>query len=141
MATDCAPIQERIGELLREGLDRNFQNRATAAGSPWPPLSEKYIKRVGPHPILELTGAMRAATTTQTGGHISNRPDGMTVEEGINPDAFPDDEGAHWAGVHDAGSLDGRIPQRAFVEVDGEIVDQIVDVVADYVAQTFTGGA
>jgi hypothetical protein len=118
--------------LVRARIQRNYDEGGTADGQAWPAHAPSTVKRYGPHPLLILTGKMKAATLDPGSGHIENITGG-TLTFGVSGD-LPEHP---W--VHQEGSKDGRVPQRQFVALDNETVDKCVELIADDLLSVFKG--
>jgi phage gpG-like protein len=122
---NCIPI-------IREKIASNFDSAATAAGSAWPPHAASTVKRYGPHPLLNLTGKMKAATLDPGANHIEIVSDGH-LSFGVSGD-----QPSHpW--THQEGSEKAHVPQREFVAIDEDTVDKCLNEIADQVVSAFRG--
>lgn len=118
------PAFDAVAPVLRQGIDRHFQQRATPGGSSWPQRKDRK-----PHPLLEETGTLRAASTTEGAvGHIE-RLEGDTLTLGV--DKTIDQGGLPGAAVHQYGYPPRNIPQRQYLGFSEETADRSAEVVGD----------
>src|SRR5690606_23321317 len=109
---------------LRQGFDDNFQRGGNPEGA-WPPHAPTTVARYGPHPLLDLSGAMRAAAT-QSGARgavekIGDRGLDLSIDLSVIP----------YARRQNLGDIGGRpIPQREFHLVDTVAVDDCEQFIA-----------
>ncbi|AMV35643.1 hypothetical protein VN12_26360 [Pirellula sp. SH-Sr6A] len=99
---------KRAVELVRESVDENFDRQEDSKGAAWPVHSDLTILRHGPHPLLILTGKMRAAAAGGAGSYQKRfqAPKKMTYHIGINSRSIP------YFGKHQFGTR--KIPRRQF---------------------------
>lgn len=60
------PPLEASRSIARADMQRHFDTETAPDGSAWAPLSPETINTYGEHPILDLTGLMKAAATSDT---------------------------------------------------------------------------
>ncbi len=122
-------ILDACRQPLREGLDDNFSRRGRADGSAWPARKDPGDG----HPLLEETGALRAATTTEGAeGHIERIADG-TLTMGVDRDASKSG-GIPGARVHQHGYPPRNIAEREFVAISAATADRCAEIAADRLA-------
>lgn len=126
-ASDGLPLKpafEAVAPVLRRGIDEHFDARSTPAGVRWPARKDKK-----PHPLLEQTGMLRAAATTEGAlGHVERIEDGMLV---LGVDKTIAEGGLPGAAVHQYGFPPGNIPQRQYLGFSEATTERSMDVVAD----------
>ncbi len=109
---------KQIGRLVGKAEVRNFAAAASAQGDAWPPRKDQTQK----HPLLILTGQLFLSVTSEFGGqHVEN----------ISPRSLEWGTRVPYAGVHEFGSHKKNIPQREFMDVDDETLDECQEILAD----------
>ena len=127
---DFAPVFESVLDILHEGFASNFDQTRAPYGQ-WPPHSPMTIALHGVHPLLILTGAMKAAVT-QSGS--SDRIEEITQTEAIIGTSL------FYAPYQQYGTSGPRpIPARPFLWLEGDYVDQLHERFADEVASRLLG--
>ena len=127
---DFAPVFESVLDILHEGFASNFDQTRAPYGQ-WPPHSPLTIIKYGPHPLLILTGAMKAAVT-QSGS--SDRIEEITQSEAIIGTSL------FYAPYQQYGTGGPNpIPARPFLWLEGDYVDQLHETFADEVASRLLG--
>lgn len=120
-----AGLMQAIAGQMRENIERRFGTQTDPAGVPWKPLAESTLERKkGRGSILILDRIMQQSL----GANVS--PDGLAAEIGF---------GEIYAGYHETGSKDGKLPRRALLTADwktGELGtgdrEDILDLVNSY---------
>ncbi|XZE35408.1 hypothetical protein SH501x_000899 [Pirellulaceae bacterium SH501] len=99
---------KRAVELVHKSVDKNFDRREDARGTPWRPHSELTVLLHGPHPLLILTGKMRTAASGGSGAYQKRKqaPKKMAYQIGIDKRSVP------YFGKHQFGTR--KIPRRQF---------------------------
>ena len=127
---DFAPVFTAVLDTLHEGFASNFDQTRAPYGQ-WPPHSPMTIAKYGVHPLLILTGAMKAAVT-QSGS--SDRIEEITQTEAIIGTSL------FYAPYQQYGTDGPRpIPARPFLWLEGDYVDQLHERFADEVATRLLG--
>lgn len=118
-------------EIIRPKVADNFNQAATAGGTPWPPHAPSTVRRYGPHPLLILSGAMsEAAVTDGASGHVERiSPDGLDF--GVDLDTIP------YARVHQEGYPEKNIPQREYLAVGADELDDMGNALAEFGLNAF----
>jgi phage gpG-like protein len=118
---------DAVAPVLRQGIDEHFAARSTPAGNAWPRRKDNK-----PHPLLEETGTLRAAATTEGAmGHVER------VEENVltlGVDKSVDEGGLPGARAHQEGYREGNIPPRQYLGFSEETAERSTEVVADKLA-------
>jgi len=119
----CVPI-------LRAAVDLNFANRTTPDRGTWPARKDP-----GPtHPLLVLSGALRAAATQEGApGHVERMVGNNEVEYGLNTGT--DLGGIPGAGRHNFGDDPPGIRQREYLGANEDHVDAMAEEFADWLLQ------
>ena len=113
-----------IEEILRMGIDDNFNNQATADGVSWPAR-----KRIGDgHPLLDDTGALKAAAIGEGAGSVSRVVGGDELQIGVEKIELG---GLMGTAVHQYGYPERNIPQREYLSISDDTADQAADLVLD----------
>lgn len=140
---------EECRPKLLEAFNENFASQSSA-GQAWPPRKDQGFS----HPLLNLSGSLRAAATGQGAGHverITQEGDVHVLELGVDKTAGGG--GIPGAAVHNYGatirpvkaqylswvdSAGGRrfakqvtIPQREYLVASDETLDQCGEIMAD----------
>jgi phage gpG-like protein len=120
---DFGPVFESLIDPVHEGVAENFDATRSPSGK-WPPHSPVTIMLHGPHPLLVLSGTMKAAVTSRgSSGRIEEfTRDSLT----FGTDLF-------YAPYQQYGTR--KIPARPFLWLEGSYVDRITDMFADGVLQ------
>jgi phage gpG-like protein len=114
--------------VMREAVSSNFDYRSGPDGMAWPERKDNK-----PHPLLEETGALRAAATEDGAGHIE-RIEGNELQFGVSPSGSSEG-GIPGAGVHNFGYPEKNIPQREFLGVSEEHEEAIGEIFADWLVE------
>lgn len=107
--------------ILEQTHAEHFRTQSAPDGTPWPPLSDRTVKRKKHDRILFQTGRLRSSligNTSDTVRAVSERGQGLLFGTAVE-----------YAGFHDKGS--GRLPQRQHVGMVDETLQILVDSVAD----------
>lgn len=133
LGTDNTDALKYSANIVRRKVADNFNDAATAGGTKWPPHAPATVRRYGPHPLLILTGAMsEAATIDGASGHVERiEPDGLDF--GVSLDVIP------YARVHQEGWPEKNIPQREYMAVSADELDDIGDALAEFGLNAFDG--
>ena len=122
-------FQECREEIL-DSVDENFQRRGSPDG-PWPPRADNL-----PHPLVEESGALRAAATGHGPGHVTvweDRGFYVGVDVGAAPTAAAtngaDLGGVPGAGVHQFGLA--PVPARPFMDPAEDALERCETIIAD----------
>jgi phage gpG-like protein len=129
IASTRPQLMRKIKQPVLDQIEANYDNASTAYGNRWP---KRRAKNDDGHPLLILTGRMKAASIskTATGDHIEE----MTDDEftfGLNPN----DPTFIYPVIHNDGL--GDMPQREFYAVNDKTVDQMAEMVADDLLKLF----
>lgn len=149
-----APLEKCKPKLL-EAFNENFSTQS-AAGSPWSPRKDQGFT----HPLLNLSGSLKAAATGQGAGHIERifqEGERGTMELGVDKTA--EGGGLPGAGVHNYGAVirpvhkkylswinskgqrvfakQVTIPQREYLVADEETINECGDIMADELLKEF----
>ncbi len=116
------PLQEAI-ELAHRRMEKTFTQATSPGGKPWPPHAETTVRLYGPHPLLILSGAMKASTVVGGPDHIE-RVEPFTAYTGTKD---------RKAIFHQQGTK--RMPQREFHGVDDETADKMAEALADFLTE------
>lgn len=111
---DFTDTLDGIVNRLDQQHQENYTSRASPIGDPWAPRKDNL-----PHPLLELSGRMRASLTE--GG-----PDHIFVE---SPNEFEWGTSTFYAGFHQFGTV--KMVDRPFVGMDESFVDETAEFIAD----------
>ena len=112
-------------ELAHKHMEKGFATGTDPTGRRWAKHAPFTVRMHGPHPILILTGVMRASTIGKAPNHIE-RIEQFEAVTGTS------DEKAY---IHQYGT--DTIPQREFVGVDETVVDAMAEAVADFIIEEF----
>lgn len=127
---EFAPVFESVLDILHEGFSSNFDQTRAPYGQ-WPTHSPMTIALHGVHPLLILTGAMKAAVT-QSGA--ASRIEEITQTEAIIGTSL------FYASYQQYGTNGPNpIPARPFLWLEGDYVDQLHERFADEVATRLLG--
>lgn len=149
-----APLEKCKPRLL-ESFNENF-NSQSSAGNPWPPRKDEGFA----HPLLNLSGHLKAAATGQGAGHVEriiNEGDRTSIELGVDKTA--EGGGLPGAAVHNYGAVirpvnkqylswinskgervfakQVTIPQREYLIADEQAIDDCADIMADELLKGF----
>lgn len=119
------PLEQSVDRVIRPGIEERF----AMEGPGWEPLSPETIatrRREGfsDGPILTKTGNLRTVATQKNIWDI----------QGQQGTAFVTDlPGAEYGWVHEFGG--GRVPQRSFLEIGPEEMDQIEGIFQEFLAE------
>lgn len=127
LGMDFGPVFDSLIDPVHAGFVDNF-DRTQAPYGRWPPHSPVTIMLHGPHPLLILSGTMKAAVSTRgsTGRIEELTPESLT----IGTDLF-------YAPWQQYGTR--KIPARPFLWLEGSHVDRITDLFADGVLERLSG--
>lgn len=116
------PVLHSCITVARQAIRDNFTSSATPDNADWPP---RKIEGDG-HRLLMDTGAlMQAAVGTGTGAMMEVGT--HEASTGVSGAAIP------YAAAHNYGYPERNLPQREFLGADGESIDDMADLIADYV--------
>jgi phage gpG-like protein len=94
-----AELFQKIGDRLVANVQRRFITKLDPSGTPWEPLAESTLEaKAGKGSILELSGIMKST--------LARNVDANAVEVGFSQ---------FYAGYHETGSKDGRLPRRGML--------------------------
>lgn len=114
-------LMNAIAAKFQENVDLRFGSKTDPAGIPWQPLAESTLERKkGAGSILEWSGLMQASLTHNVA------PDGSWAEIGF---------GERYAGYHETGSKDGKLPRRALLTADWQAGELGAEDRADILAE------
>ena len=111
-----------VFERMEIGHQAYFQSSSDPLGDPWLPLADLTVALKGHAQILIETYALYLSVT-QTGTQHSVRR--------IDQDSFIFGTTRQGAENHQHGSLDGRIPQRAFLGFSDDLIYGVEEVVSE----------
>jgi len=112
------------------GIDQNFDDTSGPDNRSWPPHAPFTVAKYGPHPLLVLSGKMRAAATGTGEGAIV-RVTGNSLQLGISL------ESVIYAGAQNFGYR--NIPQREYLGIKEPVADRIEDMLTNNVQSTLFG--
>jgi len=120
--TDFQPLlADKLRPISLSAVRDNYEATASPDGLTWPPR-----KRVGDgHPLLIDTGKMLEASTGGVGSVTHYEPDGMIL--GVDLDVVP------YARAHNYGNPARNLPQREFLGLHDDAVEEAGEAVADFV--------
>lgn len=96
-----AELMEAVAGQLKENVERRFVSKTDPAGAPWRELAESTLAaKKGKGSILQLSGLMKGSLDTNVDA------DGKGLEVGF---------GERYAGYHETGSKDGKLPRRGLL--------------------------
>lgn len=126
-------LEGPIKDLVAQGIQSNFDRQQTSEGQAWPPRKDSL-----PHPLLNLSGALRGAATGSGPGAIVEVRDGTDLILGVAASASGEG-GIPAAKVHQYGDVDRKIPARPYMGVSQQTLEEIkaitkVEVKAQVVA-------
>lgn len=129
VAEDLAGSFPDVETIVRMGIEDNFDNERSAAdfwggGGQWP---ERKVKGDG-HPLLNESGALRAAATQKGAVGSVSRIEGDTLEVGVEasgPGGLPG------ARRHQYGDSPPGIRQREFVGISDDTLEFVAERVAE----------
>lgn len=149
-----APLEKCKPRLL-EAFNENFSSQS-AAGNPWPPRRDEGFA----HPLLNLSGHLKAAATGQGAGHVERivqESDRASLELGVDKTA--EGGGLPGAAVHNYGAVirpvkaqylswinskgervfakQVTIPQREYLIADDQAIDDCAEIMADEMMKEF----
>ena len=114
-----------VTDIIRRGIADNFSMEQTADGIGWPAR-----KRIGDgHPLLDDTGALKAASLGEGPGAVERIVDGCELQLGVEK---IDLGGLPGAAVHQFGYPDKNIPQREYLAMSEATIDETVEAIADH---------
>ncbi len=109
-------------DAIRAGIKENFERKATSDGASWPPR-----KKPGDgHPLLDESGALKAAATSDAIGSIAELGNN-TVTVGVEA-AGPG--GLPGARRHQYGDDPPGIRQREFIGISDAVVERCGELAA-----------
>lgn len=112
---------KQCGDVCRRDIASNYQRSGSPLGS-WPPRKDTL-----PHPLLILSGAMRAASVDQGGrGHIEEYGH-RSLTMGVNASSG----GIIYAMVHQFGYPARNIPPRPFIVIGDEAIEDCEEIIGD----------
>lgn len=119
---------QEVIDVLQEMERGYFASSAGPSGEAWAPLSPVTIKKKGHGIILRDTYELEASLIGESGSSVRNKTD-KTLEFGTSRE---------WAWAHQNGS--GKIPQREFLGINDDGMQDVLDVVADAAVMMMFGG-
>lgn len=123
VAALTAPIgvMRQCADRIRQAIDLNFSRGGNAEGA-WPPHAPSTVKRYGPHPLLILSGDLRAAATEAGAPGAVEQLQARGLDLSIDLQRIP------YARAQNLGF--GHIPQREYHLADEATVDDCEDLVS-----------
>ena len=131
-AMDDLPIardlEQEITSVMYAGIQQNYNLSATAWGMAWAPHAPSTIARYGPHPLLILTGAMEAASTSSgvRGNYLEVNDRSVVI--GVD---LP------YAAAQQYGT--DKIPARPFFDLPDEAIADLEDLAVGYYSREVFG--
>lgn len=129
-ASDLQPAFADVEQIVRMGIEDNFDNQSTADGNAWPPR-----KKPGDgHPLLIESGALKAAALGRGEGSVSRIAEATmsTCELQIGVEAVPGGPGGiPGARRHQYGDTPPGIRAREFIGISDETLDFVCERVGD----------
>jgi phage gpG-like protein len=125
----ASPLRE-CDRIVKQGVRDNFTSSASPDNQNWRPRKKR--KNDDGHPLLVDTGDLLQAATGGGPGHVS-RVEDRSVAVGVNLDTVP------YARAHNYGYASGNLPQREFLGMREERVDECEEAVGDYVMAEVIG--
>jgi len=116
------PLEE-CRDLAAQNIRDNFTSSATPGGESWPP---RKILGDG-HPLLMDTGKLLQAATGGGAGNVS-RVSSHELDYGVSLDAVP------YARAHDLGYPPRNLPERHYLGVSEETVDEFEMLIGNFIA-------
>lgn len=116
------PLQSYLPSLVKSHGDF-FSSRVDPNGSQWPPLAAYTIKKKGHDVPLVETGAMKSSVLEKGADHIE-----AVSHRGLLFGTKDEKAVYHQFGTN-------RIPQRAFIGMQTEQVDEVAGIVADHAVE------
>lgn len=114
-----------VKDIIRQGIMDNFAKEQTADGVAWPPR-----KRIGDgHPLLQDTLALRNAAIGEGPGTVERLVDGCELQLGVEK---IDLGGLPGAAVHQYGYSKKNIPQREYLAMSEETIEETMEAAADH---------
>ncbi len=117
---------EARGKVL-ESIGGNFASQSEPDGGPWPP--RKPNKHDDGHPILDDTGALKAAATGVGPGainEVSARELVVGVDKSVELGGIPG------VAAHNFGYPPNNLPERHFLSATEATLDECEDVIGDW---------
>lgn len=109
---ELRPEMQACSEVLFEAFERNFESKAEPFAGPWPPRKDSL-----PHPLLNKSGAMKAAATnTGSGTFLQVNDDGVAT--GVSLEVIP------YARAQNRGYRPRNLPRRMYLRPDQEALDE-----------------
>ena len=120
----CRPV-------VLQGISSNFERAQSPAGTPWKPR-----KVLGDgHPLLQETGALRAAAAGNGAGHVDIL-EARSLTVGVDLDGGP--ASLKGARAHNEG-YPPNLPQREFLGVPEKTVEACRDIIAETMLKKLWG--
>lgn len=121
------PIMGDIAKAMKQGLRDNFTSSSSPDSGYWQP--RKPNPHDDGHPILIDTGRLLQAATGGGPGHIEVIA-AAEVTEGVSGSAVP------YAAIHNFGGVTKTMPQREYMGLKVEKLDEIEKLIADFVGES-----
>lgn len=120
---------ELFTQIMYAGVQENYDRSSAADGAAWAPHAPSTVRRYGPHPLLILSGAMLAASTTTgvQGNYLSVSDRSITI--GVDLIYAP----AQQFGTD-------KIPARPFMDLPEQYIVDMENTAADLFTQAVVGG-
>lgn len=114
-------LEEPVKEIIYRGVAFNYDHTADADGNTWAPHAPATIAMHGPHPLLVVTGRMKASTT-------------MSGQEGnfeeVTDNSIRVGTDIPYAAAQQFGT--DKIPARPFFELSDPFIDEIENAAVEY---------
>lgn len=121
-----------IKPIVLQAHAANFDNARSPDGQGWPAR-----KVVGDgHPLLQETGALRAAATGSGSGYVESiqgQSAAFGVDKGVDAGGLPG------AAAHNFGYPPGNLPQREFLGASEDFLLRMDDAIANGVGEILFG--
>jgi hypothetical protein len=118
---------EECKQHVGQGIDSIFYAAMDSMGSEWAPHAPSTIARYGIHPLLELTGVLKASVVGQGAGHIEMIED-RTLTWGTS---------VEYAIYLQMGTV--NMPQREFLWLPPFTIEKCAETIANYVNTQIIG--
>lgn len=123
------PLRE-CDRITKQGIRDNFTSSASPDNENWAPRKPR--RGDDGHPLLMDRGPLIQAATGGGSGHIS-RINPRDLGVGVDLDVIP------YARAHNYGYAANNLPQREFLGLRPERVDECEEVIGDYVLAEVIG--
>jgi phage gpG-like protein len=108
--------------VVMQGIQRNFDVARSPDGETWPVRKDNK-----PHPLLIESGALLAAAAGGAGS--VNELSARSLVVGVDKDGGA--QSLQGAAVHQYGYPEGHVPQREYLGLDEDHLDQVGEIIAD----------